>query len=367
MKELFNFKKTFGELADSFRLPRLRRTLWNYFLVIFGSFLLALGDELFILPYGIVSGGIASIGVIFSNLWGFDANLVITIAQWVLFVLGTLILGLDFGAKTLLSSIVYPIFLYALAPLPDHHFFNLTYYVTDILKADANANQLMVTFIAAVAGGTLIGLGCGTTYRGGGSTGGVDVISLSLTKFFNIKASITSLAVDILIIFSNTFFVQSVVPVLIGSLSAYVCARMIEHLYLGTNSTYCALIVSDHWKEINQQIIDVLSRGTTLTNAYGGYTGKDKVLIFSVFSRSEYDTIQKIVYKADPKAFVTILQGHEVNGEGFRQIPRRITREVALERGEQDIVAKHVEVKEEKKEEKASPKDEKSKENGYNE
>lgn len=359
MKELFNFKKTFGELVDSFRLPRLRRTLWNYLLVVFGSFLLALGDELFLVPYNIVSGGIASIGIIFSNLWGFDANLVITIAQWTLFAIGTLVLGLDFGMKTLLSTIVYPVFLYILAPLTSVHFFDLNYYVTDILKADAGTNQLMVTFIAAVAGGTLVGLGCGTTYRGGGSTGGVDVISLSLTKFFNIKASLTSLAVDILIILSNMFFVRSIVPVLIGSLSAYVCAQMIEHLYLGTNSTYCALIVSDHWKEINQQIIDILSRGTTLTNAYGGYTGKDKVLILSVFSRSEYDTIQKIVYKADPKAFVTILQGHEVNGEGFRQIPKHISREIALEKVEQDIVAKPVEVKGEKENGKIDSKDEK--------
>lgn len=341
MKNMFDFRKTFAEFLESFKWPRLKKTLWNYFLVFIGAVLLAFGDEVFKIPYQIVSGGVSSLGILASALWGFDANVTITVLTWGLFAIGVLILGLDFGMKTLLSTIIYPVFLFVFRNLPGLDFFNISKYVTAL---NGGENPILVELLAGIAGGACAGLGCGITFKGGGSTGGVDVLSLTLTKFLNIKASITSFAVDMTIIILSVLITKNITPIIIGGLTAYFCARGIDALYLGTNDTYCALIVSEKWDSINRQINDILSRGTTLTNAYGGYTGDDKVLILSVFSKSEYETIQKIVYRTDPKAFITIIKGHEVNGEGFRQIPKRLSREIERERKEHEIIAKKINV-----------------------
>jgi uncharacterized membrane-anchored protein YitT (DUF2179 family) len=323
MKENFNLKKAFLDIRNDFTKGHILKALWKYFLIILGSIVLAAGDEFFLIPYNIVSGGVAGIGVVLNMSLGWDANVVITVFQWALFVLGFVLLGARFTLKTLLSSAVYTGFLFIFSQVRN----NTTFFNIENLFP----NEPLATFlVCGIAGGAMVGIGCGCTFIGGGSTGGTDVFSLSLTKYFYISASVTSFAIDAIIILLNTAFVPNIAPVIIGSISAYACATLIGKLYI-SNDSYVAIIISSEWQAISDAINTSLERGTTLAECEGGYTGETRTMVLSVFSRREYDDIQKIVFREDPKAFVTILQGSEVNGEGFRKIPYRINREIRYE------------------------------------
>lgn len=327
MKENFDFKLAWQDVKKDLKPGNIRKTLWKYFLIILGSILLAAGDELFLVPYGIVSGGVAGIGIILQKAFqmnSIETNLTISIAQWILFAVGFVLLGVRFSFKTLISTFIYPVFLFVFQKVLEGKmgsFFYVGPYVGD--------NTALI--LAGCFGGVLVGLGCALTFIGGGSTGGTDCISLAITKYFNIKAGITSLLMDSIIIFSNIFFDKSVVMLIIGIASAFFCSTMIDKIYIGSSDTYTGMIVSDKWEEINGAINAELERGTTLYDCYGGYTGEDKVMVQVVFTKEEYDALQKLVYRIDSNAFLTILKATEVTGYGFRKVPFRINREIQFE------------------------------------
>jgi uncharacterized membrane-anchored protein YitT (DUF2179 family) len=320
-KEALNFKLAWADLKKDFTRNNIRKTIWNYLLIILGSIFLAAGDELFLIPYGIVSGGVGGLGIIFNKAFSWDAELTITVAQWILFVAGFFLLGAKFALRTLVSSAVYPTFLFV---------FKMVLNATDFFSVGA-AGDSTALIIAGGIGGVLVGIGCGLTFAGGGSTGGTDCVTLAMSKYWNLKASVTSFLGDMLIIVSNIFFDHSVVPIIIGLFSAFFCAVMIDKTYIGSEDTYVGTVVSDKWELINNEINAEMVRGTTLYDCYGGYTGEDKVAIEVVFNEDEYDTLQKIVYRTDPSAFLTIVKANEVTGYGFRKVPSRINREIKFE------------------------------------
>lgn len=328
MKNNFDIKLVINEIKNDFSKGHIKKSFEKMFLIILGSFLLAAGDAIFLIPYNIVSGGVAGLGIVLHQaVPGWDTNVIITISQWILFFVGFVLLGSKFSLRTLLSTIAYPLFLFMfdfLLTLPE--------FASYLSLGGLNDN--LAILLAGIFGGSLVGIGCGITFVGGGSTGGTDCLSLALSKYFNIKAAIGSFAIDILIIISNAFFVSNILIILIGAASAFICAVFIDKVYIGDNSYLC-FIVSDKWEEINRLINQEMERGTTLMDSYGGYTGDDKVMIQVVFTTDEYDQFQKLVFGIDPKAFITVLDAYEVTGYGFKKVPFMINREIKYEERKQ--------------------------------
>jgi uncharacterized membrane-anchored protein YitT (DUF2179 family) len=331
MKENFDFKLAWQDIKRDFSRRALPKTIWKLLLVVLGSILLAAGDELFLIPYGIVSGGVGGLGIIAYKALGWSEEITITVLQWIMFVIGFVLLGAKFSIKTLISTIVYPIFLFIFQTIYEgSDFFKIAMTTNPQTTVEAGAN-VGALLLAGGFGGALVGVGCGLTFIGGGSTGGTDCLSLALAKYAHLKASIGSLAIDMIVILSDIGFEKNFVPIAIGLISAFFCAFMIDKTYIGGNDSYMALIVSDKWETINKLINTDLQRGTTLLDCYGGYTGEEKTMIQVMFSKDEYDDVQRIVYSADPHAFLSILKDTEVTGYGFRKVPFRINREIEFE------------------------------------
>lgn len=136
--------------------PLYRRapTVWSVLLLLLGSIIVALSFNMFLLPNGIASGGVAGISIIVQRLTGITP----AYTQWAinipLFVAGVWLLGKRFGAKSALGSVVLPLF---------------------ILLTDGYAFPTHNPLLAAIYGGIGVGLGLGLVFRGGGSTGGMDL------------------------------------------------------------------------------------------------------------------------------------------------------------------------------------------------
>lgn len=331
MKDKLNFKKAFDDIKSDFRRDRIARTLTNYMLIIIGSAVLAIGDAFFIIPYNIVSGGVAGFGIVMSFAAGWDTELTITIAQWVLFFLGIILLGAKFGFKTIVSTVVYPLFLYLFTYIYE----NYQWVHLPGISA-TNDNFVAILVLAGLVGGALVGAGCGLTFLGGGSTGGVDCLSLASAKYFKIKTAVTGFVIDASIIFAYIVYMDSILLLLVGIISAFMCAFLINLTYREDQNSYVADIISEKWELINNEINYELDRGTTLLESYGGYTGKEKMMIHVVFSKEDYDEIMKLIFKYDPDAFVFTTKAHEATGEGFRKVPYRIAREIKFTKTKDD-------------------------------
>lgn len=280
-----------------------KQKILNILIIVLGNLGLALGISLFILPHGIVNGGTSGISVILESMFNMDPEIVITILCWVLFFVGFIVLGKEFAVKTLLSTIIYPIFISI--------FLNVDYF-TNL------ASQITDSLLATLAGACLLGFGLGVVYRCGASTGGLDVISVILQKYFKVKLSMSTFVMDTLIIVLGLISV-SLESALYGILCVLVASVIIEKITISGTSSYMAHIISDKAVEINAYLNNVLERGTTLMKANGGISGKEKTVIEVVFNEKEYYEIKKNIHLIDEGAFVSIYKTINTYGNGFEE------------------------------------------------
>ncbi len=278
---------------------KIRSTLKDLTLIIIGNFLLASSVGFFILPYKVLSGGVAGIAVALEPLTQIAAQYWIYILIIGLFLLGSLFLGRKFALHTALSSFLYPIFL------------------TYITSLNWNVGVHVEPLLASLYGGLLAGIGVGMVFRTGASTGGMDVPPLIVNKYFGVPVSKMVLVFDALTVLLG-FTVYGLEAVLIGLISVWACAYSLDKVLLfGGQEARSVMIISDSYREITQAIHDFLDRGTTLLEAEGGYTGDARKIVLSVISKNQYPELVKVVSMIDKNAFIIVTDANEVKGNGF--------------------------------------------------
>ena len=298
--------------------------LKNTAFVVLGTFVLSFGTGLFIIPFDLVTGGVSGIGIILNHalssipfLSSLTTEIYASVINWILFFVGLIVLGKAFAMKTLVSTVVYPIALQLSSALVNSGvlggFFNL--------KSEMYADYGQVAIIlATVFGGAAIGAGCALTFLGGGSTGGVDIIALCLTKKIkSIKSSFLIFIIDATIVIMGMIAIGDLVVSLLGIVSALICAVAIDRMFLGESRAFIAQIVTDKYEQINQAVIEKLDRTTTVSDCIGGYSGKDKKMIMVTFGINQYADFLLLMSKCDEDAFVTVHRAHEINGEGWKK------------------------------------------------
>ncbi|WP_429373844.1 YitT family protein [Paenibacillus sp. DS2015] len=276
------------------------RHVMDTLFIIIGSFIIALGFNLFFLPNGIASGGVSGISVLIEALWpGFEPAYI----QWglniPLFIVGFLLLGKNYGIRSLLGSVLLPLFVLMTKdwPIP-------------------TANPLL----ASIYGGIGVGLGIGLVYRGRGSTGGLTIMAQVIQKITGLSFSLCVVILDGTVIVLAAF-VMSMEQALYALVGLYVTGKVIDALELGFNYAKVAYIISDHIEPISEAILKDLDRGLTKLNGRGGYTGDDRTVLMVVVGQNEVTRLKTLVKSVDPGAFVVISNAHEVLGEGFsRQV-----------------------------------------------
>jgi uncharacterized membrane-anchored protein YitT (DUF2179 family) len=290
-------------------------------LVILGTVILAFGSAVFLIPFDLVMGGTSGIAIIIKSCFpqGLDSatvdmyiNIAVAVITWALFFIGLIFLGKDFAAKTLLSTIVYPLVFPLLSMLVDPDVLGGYFYL------QGNAHQELVLVFAGVMGGILLGAGCAIAFLGGGTTGGTDIIAFLICKFFpKLKISRVTFFVDFTIIALGIFAVGDLIISSIGVLSAYVSSLVIDKIFLGGKTAYVAHIVTTTPAQISEDVIKILDRTTTIMDCKGAYSGEHKNVVMVSFTMREYREILSIVSKYDKKAFITVNKAHEISGEGW--------------------------------------------------
>ncbi|AOZ93263.1 YitT family protein [Paenibacillus crassostreae] len=275
------------------------RHIFDTLCIVIGSFIIAVGFNLFFLPNGIASGGVSGLSVLAEVWLGWEP----AFTQWAfnipLFGLGFIILGRNYGIRSLLGSVILPLFVWMSKdwPIP-------------------TANPLL----GSIYGGIFVGLGIGLVFRGRGSTGGLTILAQVIQKISGLSFSLCVVLMDATVIILAAF-VLSMEQALYALVGLYVTGKVIDVVELGFNYTKVAYIISDYTEEITKAILLDLDRGLTKLNAQGGFTGDDRTVLMVVVGQSEVTRLKTLVQTVDRDAFVIITNAHEVLGEGFtRQV-----------------------------------------------
>mgnify|MGYP004515533317 FL=1 len=292
---LFTKEYEINGIISSMRKEQ-KKQIVNSITVVVGTFILAIAVETFIIPYRILSGGVAGIAVALQPLLHVSATLIANSVLIILLIIGGFILGKEFLKNTVLSCIAYPIF-------------------TSILSG--RVNVVVDPILASFYGGLIAGAGIGIVLKTGASTGGMDIPPLIINKLTGIKLSTLVLITDFLTVLLG-LFVYDLSAVLLGLVSVFMTSVAISKV-LTINGTVskAVQIISVKYEDILKEIDAQLERGATLLQGYGSYTGEEKRIILCVVSERQYGTLIEIVKEIDPSAFIITTDATDMHGEGF--------------------------------------------------
>ena len=316
-------------MSKKFTKKQVRNAITKTISIILGNAILAFGTAIFLVNLNIIAGGLSGVGIIvqhfigdISIFGGTVVDIVVFVASWILWIIGFFAISKEFAFKTLISTIVYPLFLALFLRI--NAFTTLanmvSYYGIEGEITESTIIPIGNLLLCGLFGGVFTGTGVALTFIGGGSTGGVDVLIALTAKYTPIKESIASFAIDSTIILLGMILIpKNFVPALCGIISAFITALMIEIIYIGNMTSYQVDIISDKWQEISKFAQDELERGATIINAEGGYQGAERIILRIVFDKRQYQKLRTYISEVDPKAFVTFTRTNAVYGEGFKK------------------------------------------------
>lgn len=276
-----------------------RSLVRKYLTIALGNLLLAFSVSFFILPNNIISGGVASVALILSTLIPVSEVALISILNVLLFFVGAVFLGKRFAMNSLVSTILYPLFVSMFSSLDTSPF--------------AGINPLL----ASLYSGLLCGLGLGLVFREHASTGGMDIPALIIHKYARLPQGTAVMIVDSLTILAG-LWIYGLNTILTGLIAVFASSWAINRTQtLGAQSAKNVMIISEKWQEIDQFLLEDVSRGVTILDGQGAWSKQPKKVLMCVVSNREYARIESTVGAIDPKAFIIVTDVHEVRGSGF--------------------------------------------------
>lgn len=276
----------------------------DFALIVLGAFLQALALRTFLIPANLVGGGVSGIAQIVNHYTGWPIGLMVFLGNVPLFVLGWRYLGgRPFAMRTAVAVVVYAFFVDFLV-----RFISPTGITDDLL-------------LNALYGAVLSGMGYGLVYRGQGTSGGSDVLARILNHWRAVPMTQSYLMVDTLVILGGGLvfgWKQALYAIIVLYVSGLVADATLE----GGSTVRAAMIITDRAEAVAGHIMEDLERGVTILTGTGAYSGSTKPVLYCVVTRSEIQSLKRIVHEADPDAFMVIGSAHEALGEGFKPFRR---------------------------------------------
>ncbi len=280
--------------------------LLDYGLIALGGVLQAIGLRLFLVPAHLASGGVSGIAQLLNYYTGWPIGMMILIGNAPLFLLGWRFLGgRRFALRTATAVLVYSVATDLIPRL-------------SLLPANGITDDI---FLNSLYGAVVSGVGYGLVYRASATSGGSDVLARILNHYRNVPMTQSYLLVDSAVILAAGFvfgWKQALYAIIVLYVSGIVSETVLE----GPGTVRTALIVTSQAQAISERVVAEMERGITILHGTGGYTGKDRPVLYCVITRSEVTQLKAIVHEVDPQAFIVIGQAHEALGEGFKPLQR---------------------------------------------
>lgn len=274
------------------------RPVFEYLVVLFGSFLIALSLNWFLVPNQIAAGGVSGLATVVYYLARLPVGVTMLFVNVPLFLISLKVLGPTFGVKTVVGAVATSVFVDVTAGW-------LTPLTSD-------------PFLACIYGGVLSGIGIGVTFRVGGSTGGTDIAARLLHHWFRLGPGRMLMVADGFVI-ALAGIVFGAELALYAFIAVFLTGRVIDFIQEGGVYAKAAFIISTESDAIAQAVLHEMERGVTELKGQGMFTGVDRPVLFVIVPRGEIAQLRRIVARIDPKAFMVVTDVSEVLGEGFRE------------------------------------------------
>ena len=296
----------------------------DYFNITLGLLLYTFGFTVFLLPYQIVTGGIAGIGAIIFYATKFPVQYTFFIINALLIVGALKELGVKFLTKTIYATFALTIMLeiaQKIVEQPDGTFLQLM----------GEGNDFMSLVIGCMLTGTALAI----VFLSNGSTGGTDIVAALVNKHHNVSLGKAMIMVDLCII-SSSLFVDSFgvfsircQKVVFGLCTMFIECSMLDFVMNWQRQSVQFMIFSKKYQEIANAIAKHTEHTMTILDGHGWYSGAPMKVICLMAKKRESVLIFRIIKTIDPNAFVSQSSVQGVFGEGFDPIKVKVGKKEA--------------------------------------
>lgn len=280
----------------------MKQNVKEYGSITLGVILVAVALEYFFIPNNLAAGGVSGLAVVISHYFPLlTVGALTLIMNIILFVIAFIVVGGDFGFKTIYASFGLSF---------------LLWFMDAFIHPQAITTDLL---ISSVFGTVLTAIGLAVVFNVNASTGGTDILAKILNKYTSFNMGISLLCVDFLVTFLGaiTFGVDKGFYAL---LSVLINGPLIDKIIAFLNQKKEITIISDKNEEIANFIINELKSGCTALEGSEINSKQEKKIIYSVLSKKELEKLKEFIVSIDPDAFFTIGQIEEVQGKDFLKV-----------------------------------------------
>ncbi len=277
----------------------------DFVFITLGILSYSFGYTAFILPERVVMGGVSGLSALIYYALGINTGIMIFVLNVTMLAIAFKALTRQFVIRTIIGVGIMSLFVGLMQP------FFATYPVITAGKD---------TFMHVLIGGALGGAGLGLVFSHNGSTGGTDIITVLLTKYFRMSFGRAIQLVDCTIIASSYFLFHSTETIVYGVAFTLVASFTCDYVINGTRQTVQFLIISKKYAEIADAINHQVNRGVTYVKGKGWYSKNDVDMLVVLTRKYESQDVFNLIKAVDPDALVSQSFCQGVFGEGFDKI-----------------------------------------------
>ncbi len=270
------------------------RAIQEFIIINIGIIIVAAAVVFFMMPSHLTIGSISGLSIVLGNFIPLPVSTIVLIFNIVLLAAGFLLLGREFGVKTVYSSLMLPVYMGIMEKFYPQ---NLS------LTGDA--------FIDMVSYCLLLSLGQAILFNCNASSGGLDIVGKIMNKYLRMELGTSISLVGMCVALSSALVYDKKI-VVISIIGTYLNGIVLDHFIFGSNLKKRVCIISEKEKEIREFILHELHSGATLYHAYGAYDEKQYKEIIAIVDKNEYVKLMNFVTGIDEKAFVTVYAVNEV-------------------------------------------------------
>ena len=276
----------------------MKQKLFTFFSILAGNALLAFAVCAFVVPNNFMLGGSNGIALALHSFIPLPLSVLNAILNGLLFFVGLAFLGWKFAAGTLLSTIVYPVFMAIFEQLP-----------LDTLFAE---DRLTCAIFCAV----IAGFGIGIVVRSGGATGGMDIPPCILHKYKAIPIGTSMMVFDTVIVLAQVC-INGLDGILHSLVIIFLLSMTVNQTVVTGVKKVQLIVISPLYEQIRHEILETQDSGVTMLDIETGYEGKDQKAVLCILYAKRYPAIRDAILKIDPHAFIVTSEVKNVNGKGY--------------------------------------------------
>ena len=272
-----------------------RKVVKDFITITVGDIIVAAAVFFFMLPSQVSVGSGTALAMVLSNFIPLPVSNMTLILNIVLLIIGYLLIGPEFGVKTVYAAILMPLVM---------GLFEIIWPNFQSITQDPVLD--VVCYILVV------GVGLSMLFTCNASSGGLDIVAKLMNKYLHMELGKAMSVSGMLVALSSAVCYEPKI-VVISLLGTYFGGLVVDQFIFGRNIKRRVCIISERLEDIVHFIVHDLHSGATLYDAIGAYNGQARKEIVTIVDKQEYRALMDYMQKIDPKAFITVISVNEIS------------------------------------------------------